>query len=745
MKNNKTLSYGIQVLPFVFASGFLFSANTSYASERSDAIENIEHVVVTATKTEKTLLETPASVSRISKAQLDNQGFSVGSDELQKQPGVYFRRGSGDNDDFLVVNIRGIEGTHGHGVETFLGLIDGIPYVSGDEEVLISEIPYDAVETIEIVRGPMSALYGRGGIAGAINYRLKTPDEDSTKLRLTTGSDGFYKSNLLVSRELAEGHGILASFSYEESEGAREHNERKNTSALVRGINALSDTLLLDWNINYLDKSYESGSVIPMTATGERLDVFGGRDGFIGSRDGLGRDVELFMATAKLNYDITDNIAWSNTLHYRSIDNQYAYDFFDTRFFGVNESNSTYSVQGFDSESETKVSYFDSQLEWETDNNHLIVGVNHETVKLDETDYWSGQFGFTPECGFVFFAIQINYETGEVVNDGHSCYQNKMAFTEAETTNTFQSVYFQDEYTINNQWTVSLGGRYDEFERKSDMKLGPMLFAIPEVKESESNFSPKASLSYEFTPKQFMYLSYGEGFSTNFGPVWQWDPSSYKRDIAPSVLETTELGMKGLVNDNFYYEAAAFSLSQDNRKILTPNPDRESNPMAPGTLVLGGDKYEAVGLEVSVGGDITSSLRFHANYSYIDPEWSTFEIETQSGTLDYSGNAPVGVPEQMVSGDLMYDLGTDWKFVLGYQHYGDYYYTQDNSLKGGAYGLWNAAAEFSPSSLEQLVLNLSVNNLSDEEYYYLFGEREAATYATPGGGRQFKLSASIKF
>ena len=59
--------------------------------------------------------------------------------------------------------------TGNHGNDTFLALIDGMPFIGPDEEVLLYEVPYPVVDSLEIVRGPVSALYGRGALAGALN------------------------------------------------------------------------------------------------------------------------------------------------------------------------------------------------------------------------------------------------------------------------------------------------------------------------------------------------------------------------------------------------------------------------------------------------------------------------------------------------------------------------------------------------------------------------------------------------
>jgi len=112
----------------------------------------IEELVVTATRLERDVMKVPAAVTVQNMEDLRRQGFTYGTDEFRGVPGVFFRRGEGDRDEFPFVVFRGITGNHGN--DTFLALIDGIPFVGPDEEVFLREVPYPAVERVEIVRGP---------------------------------------------------------------------------------------------------------------------------------------------------------------------------------------------------------------------------------------------------------------------------------------------------------------------------------------------------------------------------------------------------------------------------------------------------------------------------------------------------------------------------------------------------------------------------------------------------------------
>jgi iron complex outermembrane receptor protein len=700
-----------------------------------------EEIVVTATRSKQQIQEVPASVTLEDMAELERNGFYVAGDELRGQPGIFFRRGEGDNDDFLFVNVRGVIGNHGNDV--FLALVDGIPFVGPDEEVLMNDIPYAVVEDIEIVRGPVSALYGRGGIAGAVNYTLRSPTDESYELRLTGGSDRYLNGRLNLSRAFGE-HRVLVSLDALSADGWREHNQQERLNGFTRGLFQLDDSTALSAYINYLERNYDTGSVIPTLADGTRVDVLGGREGFLGSRD-TGQERQALMSALRLSRILTSDLTFEAAGHYResSVDNRL--DFYDV--FGFDPDRHVMTVNGFDTTTDSSARFAEAQMTWARGRTTTVAGANYETVTLDETDYWSGQFGFTPECGFAFFAIEIDYTTGQILNADHPCFVTRLPRLIADSENTFASAFVQSEIRISERMTLTLGGRYDEFQRRTDLTTGTPLVEQETVRVSEHHVSPKASLTYRLAPGHLVYASYGEGFSSNFGPVWQSDPSRFIRDTRPTTLENFEVGFKGSLGRNrFEYALALFSIDQRNRLVLITNPDSFIDFTAPGTIATSGQRYESQGLELTTRLRLGRGTRLQLDYSHVDASWDELILETFTGPLDLSGNAPTGVPENILQLTFDQQLGDDLDLRLAWEYYGDYYLTQDNVFRGGSYNLLNLSARYRLEWRNLDRVELSITNLLDEEYYFLFGgSRTAVTNAVPGVPLQARLTFGLRF
>jgi outer membrane receptor for ferrienterochelin and colicins len=128
-------------------------------------VVDMQSTVITATSTERTLKDTPASVSVISREDLQNRPVQDLVDALRGTPGLQFsgvglgRRG---------ISVRGMDAKH-----TLL-LVNGQRISNSASAIAhadfdLSWVPVEAIERIEVVRGPMSSLYGSEALGGVVN------------------------------------------------------------------------------------------------------------------------------------------------------------------------------------------------------------------------------------------------------------------------------------------------------------------------------------------------------------------------------------------------------------------------------------------------------------------------------------------------------------------------------------------------------------------------------------------------
>lgn len=731
--------------PLLAFSSLLLNTHHSLAEDtlQDNDVTEIEKIVVTATRTEQMLIEVPAAITVQNLDELRTKGFTYGTDEFRGVPGVFFRRGEGDGEEFPFISIRGATGNHGN--DTFLALVDGIPFVGPDEEVLLYEVPYPIVEQIDIVRGPVSALYGRGAIGGAVNYQTRSPNDNVTELSLTAGQDGYYRGQILLERQLESGIGVLASLSYEDFEGWRDNSARDANNVFLKAKIPVDDKSMLTTWLSFFDRNAQVPSVIPALADGTVVDVIGSNESFLGQKP-TRNNVEGWIGAIRYERQIADNLDFQLTLQARQIDSDVRLNFYD--YFEFNPDNNIMGVNGFASVNDASIYFAESVVNWQAGAHNLVMGISAERTKLDEQDRWSGELDpfFTGECGFRFYAILIDYSTGEVINDDpdNACFVREQLRTAADTTNQFYGAFIQDQISLTDNLTLTLGVRFDAFERDIDFSVIGTLPVDQSAAGDADAVSPKASLAYQLE-SSLLYASYGRGFNSNFGPIFQWEPDRYARDEAPTFIDSYELGWKGQSqNKEITWETALFYLKQTDRRIFIDNPDLSGPP----TLATTGQEYSSRGFEGSIRYQPSKSTQFVFNYTYLDPEWDELIIAGSFGSpdTDYSGTTPQGVPKHIVYTEFSHQLTEQIKASLSYEWYGDYFVDLSNSVKTGQYDLLNLSATWLPTNSEKLAFDLSVTNLMDEDYFFYFaGSRTAVTNVSPGVPRQVRLGMRVNF
>ena len=199
------------------------------------AAESGDTMVVTAAATEQNLKDAPASISVITQEDLQRKPVQNLKDVLQDVPGVQL---TNEGDNRKGVSIRGLDSSY------TLILVDGKRVNSRNavfrhNDFDLNWVPVDAIERIEVVRGPMSSLYGSDALGGVVNIITKkigqkwtgTLSADSTiqehRDRGDTYNGQFYTSGPLVD-------GVLGLKAYG-SLSKREKDDQQKSSTSATG------------------------------------------------------------------------------------------------------------------------------------------------------------------------------------------------------------------------------------------------------------------------------------------------------------------------------------------------------------------------------------------------------------------------------------------------------------------------------------------------------------------------------
>ncbi|WP_418644690.1 TonB-dependent receptor plug domain-containing protein [Tenacibaculum insulae] len=164
---------------FILMSFTAFSQQKIESEKEDITINDLDEVIVTATRTARQLASIPMPVTLISKEQLIKSGSVRLKDILLEQTGIT-----------LVSDFGGSEGVQLQGVaaDYTLILIDGVPIVGRTSgNIDLNRLTVNNIKQIEIVKGPSSSLYGSEAIGGVINIITEQPTNEKLK-----GSVGYF-------------------------------------------------------------------------------------------------------------------------------------------------------------------------------------------------------------------------------------------------------------------------------------------------------------------------------------------------------------------------------------------------------------------------------------------------------------------------------------------------------------------------------------------------------------------------
>lgn len=198
--------------------GAAFAQATAAAPTDASAVADDGDIVVTARNREEKLQDVPLSITAFSSDTLTNANVRNLRDVAYLTPGLSITSGGSE----FGVNpvIRGQTNLNGGAGDPNVAVfLDGI-YISNNTAINLGLID---IERIEVVKGPVSALYGRNAFAGAINYVSKRPSTSEPHARISAfaGNDGQYSLSAMASYPLVKDVlGVSLASGYEHFDGS---------------------------------------------------------------------------------------------------------------------------------------------------------------------------------------------------------------------------------------------------------------------------------------------------------------------------------------------------------------------------------------------------------------------------------------------------------------------------------------------------------------------------------------------
>ncbi|ANS44639.1 ferrichrome porin FhuA [Serratia inhibens] len=655
----------------------------------------------TGTKTDTPIEKNPQSVSVVTREEMDMRQPDTVKGALAYAPGVYASRGSSTTYDSVA--IRGFPAVNTN------QYLDGLR-LQGDNYTEASVDPY-FLERAELLRGPVSVLYGKSSPGGLVALVSKRPTtEPLHEIQFKMGTDNLFQTGFDFSDALDD-NGV---YSYRLTGLAKDSDAQQNMAKEKRYAIAPSFSWRPDDRTNFTllaniqNDPYtgfygwlpKQGTLIPLPDgsklptsfnDGEASNYFARKQRMIGY---------------SFEHAFNDTWAVRQNLRYMQLES----DMKSIYGSGVSATAPTSLNRAYVQSKEHLNSFsVDTQAQARLktgDVDHtLLFGVDYSRMRNDINS------GFGS-------ASSLSMTDPQYGNDGTTVTFPYNYLNRQEQTGLY--VQEQGEW---NQWLLTLGGRYDWAKTSANNRIDNYT-----NERSDGQFTWRGGLNYLFDNGITPYFSYSESFEPTL------DTSANGQTFIPSIGKQYEAGVKYVPKDRpVVLTGALYQLTKNNN--LTPDPDNAQFSVQSGEI-------RSRGVELEAKAALNANVNLIASYTYTDAKY------TRDNT--YQGKPTTEIPKHMAS------LWADYSFhetlvsglTLGsgvrYVGSSSSFNSDNSTFKVPDYTLVDATIKYDLArfGLPGSSVGVNINNLFDKTYVSSC-YRDYACYW--GAERQVVATATFRF
>lgn len=539
---------------------------TLNAQSDTTALEDIN--VVTATGFEQNVSDAPASISVITSKELEKKSYTDITDALKNVPGVYVT-GGGSNQSIM---IRGMSSNY------TLFLIDGKPMQSTGAFELNGTLagaqmnflpPMEAIERIEIIRGPASSLYGSDAMGGVINI-------------ITKKSDKVYAS---INTEYIKA-----------DSSNKVNNDSFNTSLFL--------------NVPLIEKH------LSFQLTGGFLNS--DESDFVGNDDSAASDPEFkrknigtkFIYTPDENNTITAGYTYSLQERTHHAGKSLADDDEDIYYKSIKYNYSLAHEAKYDDFLINSYVNYDKAKNPTRTNSTTGNGIEFETLTLNT----QGSYSFDSNI----LSVGATYKDENLEDGATSSLNNSIVKMERYQW----SIFAENEWSITNDLALTLSGRYDNNEDFGD-HFSPKAYLVYHL---TNNWTLKGGVTTGYKAPSLRQAA------SDFAGVSRGGVMIGNPDLTPEKSVNYETGV-AYFDDELGLKASLVVFKTDFKdKITRTGRVCEANQPCTYkgttydahqygyTAYENVDKAEIKGIELTTDYDITENLAYKHSYTYTDSE-----------------------------------------------------------------------------------------------------------------------------
>ena len=729
------------ILFLVCAASFAFSQKME--SQNQDSLQTsdevkveFEPIVVTATRSERPILRIPYAIDVIGQKEIQRAEVGLSLDEvIRAVPGLILNNRNNLNRGDKIT-MRGIGSRAQYGVRGIKIILDGIPLTAPDGLSLLNNLDLGSAGRIEILRGPSSSLYGNaaGGLID-IQTQSAAPAAYVFEPRFIIGSDGLQKWRAKASGTLGQ-HSYLLSVNKLTFDGYREHSAAEFSTVNAVGRHRISDQINVTTVFNFLDGPYflnpgsESKADATTAPTSTRSYTQEQGSGNYDDRHGQGG--------ISFIYDDGQASRLQASL----------YGIYHSRLTAISGKiiDREWLSGGFRSVFNRRLQVGKMPVRW-------IVGADVEVYDGDRVEY--GNEGIPRD--------QVGVAEGSEIYDLLEYGPRKQ---DQDESILGMGPFTQLELSLNPEWVVTLGGRYDHYRYETNDYF--MNDGVDDSGTRNMNrLSPMVGITYH--PHEFtkIYSNYSTAFQvptlTELGNRATGE-GGVNPDLKPESIRSFEIGIKGMwpvglktyLAKRLDYDISLYILNIED--MLIPFQIEGTTEV----FYRNAGKTENRGAELKLDWYPVRGLRTYVAYSLMDLVFKDYMVETSDGdttqSIQFEGNEVPGVPPHQLFVGLSYSHGIGAYSEINIQWVDQYFANDYNGPPPGsekplddfindAYAVVGLRLGFQ-RSFDKLGIDIfsGINNLFDKRYNgsivpNAFGNR----FYEPASARSWYTGINVSF
>ncbi len=667
-------------------------------------------MVVTAAPTTVSELDTPAAVSVVNGDEMRQAAPRVNlSESLGAVPGLQVQNRQNYAQD-LQLSIRGFGSRSTYGVRGLRIYVDGIPATMPDGQGQTSNIDIGSVDTIEVLRGPFSALYGNSS-GGVINVTSQTGTQPPTvEASSYYGSFGTWHYGMKATGAVGDGShagdvDYTVSTNRFTTHGYRDHSGARKNLANARLVVRINDVSKLTLLLNSVDiKANDAGGLTAdewrdNPRQSPRGDQYNTRKNTRQTQAGLRYERQL---SAQDDLSVMMYAGERETTQFQSIPR--APQLKPSHAGGVIDLTRHY--QGID----TRLTHRGELLVPVT----LTAGLDYENMS----------------------ERRKGYENFVMVN-GAPQYGEQGALRRNER-NLMWNVdpYLQTQWQLTDKLSLDAGVRYSSvWFDSNDYYITPGN-GDDSGDASYHKWLPAGSLKYALTDAWNVYLSAGRGFETptiNELSYRSDNQSGLNFGLKPSTNDTVEIGSKTRIG-NGLFTAALFQTNTDNEIVVDSSSGGRTSYKNAG-------KTRRQGMELGLDQQFGESWRLKAAWTWLDATYRTNVCDDAS----CNGNRIPGIARNMGYASFGYQPEQGWYAGSDIRYMSDIMANDENTAKAPSWTVVGLTTGYK-WSYGRMDMDLfgRIDNLFDREYVGSVIVNESnGRYYEPAPGRNYGIGLNL--